>query len=66
MTRRFYQNGMLTTGEPKHFNEWEFPSMPKLQRSDEQASRTASQKGQPIVFHKRGLSRLLMDVLRSA
>jgi hypothetical protein len=32
MSNRLYDNGMLSSGEARHCNYWEYPTMPRLHR----------------------------------
>lgn len=61
---RLYQNGMLSSGEPRHFAVWEFPSVPKLQPIDDVPAFYGRSAEEPVRMHSRGLGRLLRDVLR--
>jgi hypothetical protein len=56
---------MLSTGEPRHFTAWEFPSLPKLRPIDNPAGYYPGEtREMPQQWHQRGLTRLLRDVLR--
>lgn len=61
MIDRLYDTGMLMSGEVRHYNAWEHPTMPRLR-----ATQPIGQRRQPISpSRKRGYVALLLDVLRS-
>ncbi|HNX05021.1 MAG TPA: hypothetical protein PKI32_05940 [Opitutales bacterium] len=63
MTDRMYDNGMLLSGEARHCNKWEYPTMPRLQR--EEPSACCQNIRQNFDARKRGYVAILIDVLRA-
>lgn len=60
MINRLYDNGMLMSGEVRHCNCWEYPTMPRLQRHS-----TISAKPSKPISRQRGYVALLFDVFRA-
>jgi hypothetical protein len=65
MIDRLYDNGMLMSGEARHCNCWEYPTMPRLRRDLTAQSADVSQTGFQMPSRKRGYVAILIDVLRS-
>jgi hypothetical protein len=49
-TERLMQNGILNTGEPRHYSSWEMPALPRLQtRYPESGRQRQNRKSRPPV-----------------
>jgi hypothetical protein len=65
MIDRLYDNGMLMSGEARHCNCWEYPTMPRLRRDLTAQGPAVSQTAFQMPSRKRGYVAILIDVLRS-
>lgn len=63
---RLYQNGIISSGEPRHFNEWDFPSVPRLEHRLSFAEQRPARR-RVLVSRGRqgGLLTQIFNVLRS-
>ncbi|MBN1403354.1 MAG: hypothetical protein JW942_02650 [Opitutales bacterium] len=64
MIDRLYDNGMLTSGEARHYNCWEYPTMPRL-RNPQPVVQARRQPVRNMSTRKRGYVAILFDVLRA-
>jgi len=66
MIDRLYDNGMLMSGEARHCNCWEYPTMPRLSHtaSDENGS-LRDNFNQELPYRKHGYVAILVNALRS-
>lgn len=66
MLNRLYQNGMLTSGEPRHFTAWDFPNRPRLRLGDSTRNEVLpnNQTANPRHWPRRKLA-LLLDAIRA-
>jgi hypothetical protein len=63
MMDRLYDSGSLSSGEARHCNNWEYPTMPRLNRSEPSFSRQSFRPN--FESRKRGYVAILIDVLRA-
>jgi hypothetical protein len=64
MIDRLYDNGMLTSGEARHYNSWDLPTMPRLQRTGAVVPVSAEQVGM-VQLKKQGAVAALWAAIRS-
>ncbi|MFA5256535.1 MAG: hypothetical protein WC360_00140 [Opitutales bacterium] len=62
MIDRLYDNGMLMSGEVRHYNSWDYPTMPRLRQQPLAPRRAPLRNAQS---RQRGYIALLFDVLRT-
>jgi hypothetical protein len=66
MIDRLYDNGMLMSGEAKHCNCWEYPTMPRLGHDASDITNSVdSDINQSLPYRKHGYVAILMNALRS-
>lgn len=63
MMDRLYDNGMLLSGQARHCNKWEYPTMPRIRWEEPSVSRQAVPSG--LDSRKRGYVAILFDVFRA-
>jgi hypothetical protein len=65
MIDRLYDNGMLQSGEARHCNCWEYPTMPRLSRDVSKEGNLFGNNLQEFQSRKHGYVTILINALRS-
>jgi len=65
MIDRLYDNGMLMSGEARHCNCWEYPTMPRLGHGASDENDTfGKNSNKNLSYRKHGYVAILMNALR--